>query len=306
MAGLERNRFAAWPGLLALTATLVFTGCASRGKPPASGNSGELVPPQTLVAPPTSQGTPPEPAQPPPAAAPPEKTVDPDAKDPTVVLIDSAPAPETAQPQTLAQAAANERQRRSEATGVTPKVVITDKNLARYAAGGVLTIAKPDNKTGADATATADEAKKASEKEAYWRHRGLEIRQKWHDAVENVKVLQAKANELRQQFYSTDDPAVRDGQIKPEWDRTLADLEQAKYDAAQGPSQVEAFLEEGRRAGALPGWLREGVDLEPEPVLETVEDAGEPGVVEPMEPKVYQQAPPTQDSSEEPPPGSLP
>ena len=35
-------------------------------------------------------------------------------------------------------------------------------------------------------------------------------------------------------------------------------------EAAKRKEELEATLEEGRQAGALPGWLREGVDLEPE------------------------------------------
>ena len=32
---------------------------------------------------------------------------------------------------------------------------------------------------------------------------------------------------------------------------------------AQAKKQLADFLDQGRAAGALPGWLREGIDLEP-------------------------------------------
>ena len=56
--------------------------------------------------------------------------------------------------------------------------------------------------------------------------------------------------------------------------------------ATKGAEEVAAFLEEGRRAGALPGWLREGIELEPEPVLVEVDgivehEAEEPTIYEP-------------------------
>ena len=82
---------------------------------------------------------------------------------------------------------------------------------------------------------------------------------------------------------------MRDGQVKPDWDHALADLEEARYRAARGAEEVATFLEEGRRAGALPGWLREGAELEPEPVLETT-DGTQPGN-EPREPTIYDQPP---------------
>ena len=47
--------------------------------------------------------------------------------------------------------------------------------------------------------------------------------------------------------------------------------------------ELAQFLEEGREAGALPGWLREGIDLEPEPLVEAEPTA------EPSEPVIYQQ-----------------
>ena len=51
-------------------------------------------------------------------------------------------------------------------------------------------------------------------------------------------------------------------------------------------AELEAFLEEGRRAGALPGWLREGAEQEPE-TAET--DVALPG--EAIEPPVLKSPP---------------
>jgi hypothetical protein len=106
--------------------------------------------------------------------------------------------------------------------------------------------------------------------------------------VDEIPELVARVEELRQQFYSTDDPAYRDGQIKPLWDKALADLEEARFQAARGAEEVLAFYDEGRRAGALPGWLREGAELEPEPVVEKAA----PDPSEPQEPEIYDESPP--------------
>jgi hypothetical protein len=157
------------------------------------------LPPQTV----TPTPDPPPPSDPPPPA--PERPS-------TVVVVDHGGA-EDVPPQTLAEAARAEKERR-QAVG-KPAVKITDKNLAEYAAKGQITTGKP---TPPPAPASAD-AKAATDKKAqdeeYWRQRGLEIRQRWHDAVEEGKKQQSAVERLRTQFYSEDDPYVRDGRIKP-------------------------------------------------------------------------------------------
>ncbi|HVS02370.1 MAG TPA: hypothetical protein VMT16_06340 [Thermoanaerobaculia bacterium] len=201
---------------------------------------------------------------------------------PTLIVIEPVEAEEVRAP-SLAEAAARERARRRDGDG--PVLVVTNENLAQHAAGGVLTIAHSTSEEEAELEAAAQET---AQRETYWRERGLEIRQRWREAVERVPALEAKGAELRQQFYSTDDPAIRDGQIKPEWDKAIADLEQARYQAARGGEEVAAFLDEGRRAGALPGWLREGAELEPEPVVEEVDGFTDH---EPVEPSIYEPPP---------------
>ena len=52
-------------------------------------------------------------------------------------------------------------------------------------------------------------------------------------------------------------------------------------------ADLERFLVEGREAGALPGWLREGSDLEPE------KKAPSPPTAEPKEPVVVEEPRPT-------------
>jgi len=306
MAGPERLRTAGAVGAIACAAAIAV-GCASGGSksaqkpaplepaPPAAARSadGEAARPVPSVDLPSR-----------PAPAPPgDPAPRPAGPDPTLIVIDAASSSE-ARPQTLAQAAAAERERRGRVADQPAKVVITNKNLASYAAGGVLTIANPDATSSADASAgETAEAKQLATREAYWRQRGLEIRQRWHDSVASIKSLEAKAEALRTRFYSTDDPAVRDTQIKPEWDKALADLEQAHYQAAHGKQEVEEYLEAGRKAGALPGWLREGVDLEPEPVIP---QADEIDTTEPQEPRIYPEDHPEPPVVEEPPPPSAP
>jgi len=163
-------------------------------------------------------------------------------------------------------------------------VVITDKSLPHLPKGQV-TYAKPGPKT-APAKA-GDKAAETARDEQYWRGRAVEIRTRWRDAADAVKDLEQSAAGWRRRFYAENDPSVRDSQVKPEWDRVLDRLGRARAEVEAAKKELEGFLEEGRRAGALPGWLREGAEREP------VEEkkSKEPGTMESKEPSIYHQQP---------------
>ena len=243
------------------------------------------------------------PATPPPAAEA-GKAAEPKLP-PTVVVIDKGGA---APPRSLAEASRAEKTRRQK-EGKRPQIaVITDKNLADYAAKGEVTVATPAPPTapaapadsaGAQPTAAVAAAKpadpggavpKAGEAgpppatttaeapattaadgaggprdESYWRTRARDIRQRWHQAADEVTALEKESADLRWKFYAEDDAYYRDQQIKPQWDRVLDDLRRARQDVRAYQRELADFQDEGRRAGALPGWLRDGIELEPEP-----------------------------------------
>jgi hypothetical protein len=137
-------------------------------------------------------------------------------------------------------------------------VVINNANLAQHATGK-LTIAQGSGAAGKPSTATADPAKD----EQYWRDRVRTLREQWAAAVDSIGELEARAANLRTRFYAQDDPYIRDGEIKPAWDKALENLDEARRRGRALEDQLAATLEEGRQAGALPGWLRDGVELEP-------------------------------------------
>jgi hypothetical protein len=192
--------------------------------------------------------------------------------DPSVVMVDAADA-DADEHLTLAEAAKAERERK--ASAVPPKIVINDKTIHRYAQGGQLTVAAPKKKAGSPAAPGSDPAAGSSGKattagvnpierdETYWRGRSLEIRQRWRKAADRIKELEGDINLWRRRFYAEDDPYVRDGQIKPAWDRALDELRESRAAVVAAKKELADFQEEGRAAGALPGWMREGVDLEP-------------------------------------------
>ena len=63
---------------------------------------------------------------------------------------------------------------------------------------------------------------------------------------------------LENDFYAWDDGQYRDRVIKPAWDRTpRASSTDAKHELAAAEKDLADLPERARRAGALPGWIRE-------------------------------------------------
>ena len=221
-----------------------------------------------------------------------------DPGDETLTVIREGAA-ESHEPAGLWEVAQREKERREGAEEVA--IVLTDKNLKEMAASGDITVAESAE---SEEDATVEEAavepvtestetpqaessetdlEKLAENEEYWRSGALRIRTEMAEAAARIDDLESAAFQLRQSFYAEDDPFYRDGQIKPSWDRTLEELDDTRELVLEKREELQLFLEEGHRAGALPGWLREGIELEPE--IEFVEEGpihhpGEPVVVE--------------------------
>jgi hypothetical protein len=68
--------------------------------------------------------------------------------------------------------------------------------------------------------------------------------------------LEGEVARLETQFYSLDDPFVRDGQVKPQWDAALAELRVAQARQAEVKAKPGQIIDQARRAGGLPGWFR--------------------------------------------------
>lgn len=198
-------------------------------------------------------------------------------RDETVILIERGGG---SAPPSLYEAAEKARERRAR-TGAS-RVSVTDENLHEFQGEG-LTFAEPEHgadegeeaeeeapedAAGAEDEEGGTEAEIETERaggEEYWRSRLLDLRLRLREAVDELDELQDRAGSLRRSFYAQDDPYVRDGRIKPAWDRVLDRIESTRRRIAELRDELDEALEEGRRAGALPGWLREGVDLEPAP-----------------------------------------
>ena len=240
-----------------LVLSLAGLGCRGTPRP---------VPPKDAPAPKAAPAAEapqtPEPSPSTPAAPPEERP----GRNGTAVVVDpGVDGDET--PATLVEAARTEKERRAKSGKST--VVVNDKNLSRYASKGQITIADSKGKKKGAAKAAAPAAPSAPAEvrdEAYWRNRARDIRERWHQTAEDLKKLEQRSTELRQRFYSENDSFVRDNQVKPEWDRVTDRLQKARAETETARQQLANFLDDGRRAGALPGWLREGEEQEPPPV----------------------------------------
>ncbi len=218
------------------------------------------------------------------------------------VVIDEGEGPESRR-RTLVEAAAAERERRSKSTA-EQIAVITNENLEDYAQGQMTELEPPatvepvptpsgDPESEVEAAnppspqGRESSIEESTDPEAYWRGRILRARTNWASAVAEIDHLNETIAELRQRFYAEEDPYYRDSRIKPSWDRALDRLEEARAAAQEYRQEVQSILEDGRRAAALPGWLREGLDLEPSD-SETPDPDGPtpPGEYKPGEPQI--------------------
>jgi len=267
--------------LLALAGVVALAGCGSGGAaPPKAAAPLAAAPEPVAQAPPPAPG-PADEVVAEPLAAPPAGP----AEDPLTVVIDPGGAAASSAP-SLVEAAAAERERRKRTGGAT--VVIDDKNLADYA-DVPITIAS-EAAGAAPEEETVEQAERrlaaAAEAERYWRARVREQRLRWRNAVDAIARLEKRVGELRSQFYAEDDPYYRDSQIKPAWDLALAELGRYRGEVADAQVELANVLTEGRESGAMPGWLREGLELEPDQ-----DAAGAPrrpeglGIYEPEDPE---------------------
>ena len=74
---------------------------------------------------------------------------------------------------------------------------------------------------------------------------------------ERVRRFELESKKLENDFYSWDDGQYRDSVIKPAWDQKREELETARRDLEQAEKELSELPETARKAGALPGWLRE-------------------------------------------------
>jgi hypothetical protein len=163
------------------------------------------------------------------------------------------------------------------ASGEHSGVVIDNRSLVTDPHQGRLTTSRavhqapakaaakiPDAPAGHDAPGAAQAAAPAASgeaggtpTEAEWRGIANGARQRVSDAKAKVAELEAATKKLENDFYAWDDGQYRDRVIKPSWDASRQKLDEAKAELAAAEKDLTDLPERARKAGALPGWIRE-------------------------------------------------
>lgn len=148
--------------------------------------------------------------------------------------------------------------------------LVTDPNKGRVSTSRIVRTPTParaapkvPDAPGAPAPASPPAAGAAAARgdapptEAEWNGIATAARQRVADAKGKVAELEATTKKLENDFYAWDDGQYRDRVIKPSWDRSRQQLDEAKAELASAEKDLAELPEKARRAGALPGWIRE-------------------------------------------------
>jgi len=97
----------------------------------------------------------------------------------------------------------------------------------------------------------------AGQGEEYWRAESGRLRERVAELNEAITRLEADTKRLEADYYAWDDGAYRDRVIKPSWDKAREELATARLAVPVAEKELAELPDRARRAGALPGWLRE-------------------------------------------------
>jgi hypothetical protein len=177
------------------------------------------------------------------------------------------PVPSAENGQSLAdvvRAAESSRGARKTAVTIDNANLVTDPTKGRLTMGTAQPTARPVAGPPGRAAAAAVSPTPtplppgvASAEEAKWREAARAARTRVEDGKKRVEELEASSRKLENDFYAWDDGQYRDRVIKPAWDKAKRDLEAARQELAAAQKDLEDLPEKARRAGAMPGWLRE-------------------------------------------------
>ncbi|HZI67222.1 MAG TPA: hypothetical protein VFF17_11705 [Thermoanaerobaculia bacterium] len=115
----------------------------------------------------------------------------------------------------------------------------------------------PAARSGSSPAETEAAAAETGQGEAYWRGEARRVRERVAELREAITRLEADTKRLEADYYAWDDGAYRDKVIKPSWDKAREELATARLALPAAEREVTELPDRARRAGALPGWLRE-------------------------------------------------
>jgi len=159
----------------------------------------------------------------------------------------------------LADLAKRIRLRRPAGVGKTgsPSIIIDNENLSQFSnAGSITMVNRPGAKqAGSPTPATGVEPGRSSKE--YWRGRYKQQLGLVQSLKKRLKDLSSEIPDLWNRFYAQDDPAYRDGVIKPKLDRDLQEDQALKKRLKKEEAKLPQILEDARRAGAPSSWFRD-------------------------------------------------
>jgi hypothetical protein len=94
-------------------------------------------------------------------------------------------------------------------------------------------------------------------KREYWRNQYLKGQQDLAKAESDLTLIDEEIPRLWNVFYSTDDPAYRDREIKPRLNAVINQRETAVTRIDGARTALLQILGDAKRDGALPGWFRD-------------------------------------------------
>jgi hypothetical protein len=164
-------------------------------------------------------------------------------------------------PASIADAAQREALRRQmlpKATHALTNPDVPAYRLAEQEAVPPAAAAGADTKPDAGKTGEKPAEKADTHDEAWWRARITTARGTVDHDQMMLDALQSQINGLTADFINRDDPAQK-AQIEQQRNRALAELDRMKKQMADDKQAVTDILEEARKLGVPPGWLRGGL-----------------------------------------------
>jgi len=170
-----------------------------------------------------------------------------------------------AQGQSLADVAKKEGDRRKNVP--EPAKVYTNKDLSPVPSSpppAPATVTPPDDsvktadgdKKGSSKAGEADKADKGAVKDqAYWAGKLKALQDSLARDQDYADAIQTRINSLTTDFVNRDDPAQR-AVIEQNRQKSIAELARLNKSVQDTKKTIADFLEEARRAGVPPGWLR--------------------------------------------------
>ena len=167
--------------------------------------------------------------------------------------------------QSLADVAKKTEEENSKKAEGSKSKVYTNKELtpdtrssgeARTESAETKTTATDTKTASAKEDKTEGKSKDTKKDEAYWRGRVTPIHRRIAEKVAKVATLDRRIRELTDDLSGIGPLNARRGGVESERQRLITEVDSLHASIEADKAEVETIEEEGRRAGALPGWFR--------------------------------------------------